>query len=501
MTKKMTKQEENGKTLIEMDEAIKLLKSSRPTFYRWVRTGKIKGMKIGRQWRFYKEDIERFLKGEAPRIELNADINPLIKGLAKHIKELGGKLPKTEQKGGVEEAVELTIALGVLLKASDIHITPHLYMETESNQAVIRYRLSGVLKEFARFDMRLVPAVVARWKTLAACNTLETKKPQDGKIMMNASGGRFDLRVSFLPSLPEESVTVRILDSSAVNINLDTIPYEPELLKTLKRALQIPHGMIVVSGPTGSGKTTTLYACLNKIAKPEVKVMSVENPIEYVLPWVTQVQVDPKSGMSFAYFLRAVLRSDPDVIMVGEIRDSETLAMAQQCALTGHLVLTTLHTTEATASLFRMKEISDNAMVTADSSKFLLAQRLVRKLCPYCSTKEKLKPEQLSFLSAITGKGNASFQGLANDFKISVGCPKCNNTGFKGRTVIAEILEVTPEIGRALKESAGLEEIKALAVKQGMITMLSSGIMKASKGETTLNEIMQVTGERLGSEK
>ena len=497
MTKKTEAKAENGKELVEMDEAIRLLKSSRPTFYRWVRSGKITGMKVGRQWRFYKEDIERFLKGEAPRIELTADIKPLIKELEKHIKELGGKVPIAEAKGGVPEAVNLMIALGVVLKASDIHITPHLNMDGSNNLAVIRYRLSGVLKEFARFDLRLLPAVISGWKTLASCNTFETKKPQDGKITVTLEGSRLDLRVCFLPSFPEESVTVRILNSSTVNINLDDISLEPEVMKTLKRAIRIPHGMIIVSGPTGSGKTTMLYACLNKLAGPEVMTVSVEDPVEYVLPWITQVQVDPRSGMGFPQLLRAVLRSDPDVIMVGELRDAETLGMAQQCALTGHLVFSTLHTNEATASLIRMKEMSENAMVTADSSKFLIAQRLIRKLCPHCGKEEKLSPAHFKQVSGIAEKGNASFKGLTNGFKKAVGCPKCNNTGYKGRTVLMEVLEVTPEIGKALRANANLEEIREQGVKQGMITLLSQGIAKAARGETTLKEIMGVMGENL----
>jgi len=494
MTKKTEVKADNEKELIEMDEAIKLLKSSRPTFYRWVRTGKITGMKVGRQWRFYKEDIERFLKGEAPRIALTADIKPLIKILAAQIKELGGKLPESEHRGGVEEAVLLTIALGALLKASDIHITS----DSIQNRALIRYRLSGMLKEFAAFDLRLVPAVIARWKTLAACSTLETRKPQDGKFVAELPGGRLDLRVSFLPAFPEESVTVRILDSLAIKIHLDEMPFEPEFLNKLKRALQISYGMIIVSGPSGSGKTTTLYGCLNKVAKPELKVVSVEDPVEYILPGVTQVQVDHKAGMNFPYLLRAVLRSDPDVIMVGELRDHETLEMAQQAALTGHLVLTTLHTDEAAAALLRLKEMTGNDMVAADSTKYLVAQRIIRRLCPFCSKKDNVDPSRIEFLSDLARKGNTASKSLQNYFKKPVGCPKCHNTGFKGRIVVAEILEVTPEIiDKGLRKNAGIKEIREIGVRQGMITLLSQGIAKAAKGETTIEEVRRTLAENL----
>ena len=480
--------------LMDMARAIELLKTTRPTFYRWLRSGKIKGMKVGRQWRFYREDIERFLKGEEPRIELTTDITPLTRALRERLKDLGVReLPETDE-GEVRTTVNYMIILGWKMGATDIHIAPQLKEAGGEPIAILRYRVDGVLQPGAEFDVRLLPAIVARWKTMAACDVHEQVKPQDGRIMMRCGGDEFDLRVCFLPASLGESVTVRILDRSTAVIMLDRIDYASRDKELLLSALQAPWGLILIAGAAGSGKTTVLYACLNHLAGPECKIMTVEDPVEMVLPWAVQVQVRPDQGVTYTRAVRSALRSDPDVIMIAEIRDLETLGLAQQAALTGHLVMTTLHVNEAAAALKRMVDIGADPFVVAEATRLVLAQRLVRKVCPHCGVEETPRANQLDLAAEAARKGGFNLQSLTPKFRKAVGCDKCRMTGYTGRTVIAETLEVTPEIGRALRDNASLEELRAVAVGQGMTTMAADGVRRAANGETTLDEIIRVIG-------
>ena len=482
--------------LMNMAHAIELLKTTRPTFYRWLRSGKIKGMKVGRQWRFYREDIERFLKGEEPRIELTTDITPLTRALRDRLKDLGERdLPETDE-GEVRTTVNYMIMLAWKMDATDIHIAPQLKEAGGEPIAVLRYRVDGVLQPGAEFDARLLPAIVARWKTLAACDVHEQVKPQDGRIMIRCNGHEFDLRVCFLPASLGESVTARILDRSTAILTLDRIDYAPREKELLLKALQAPWGLILIAGGAGSGKTTVLYACLNYLAGPEckIKIVTVEDPVEMVLPWAVQVQVRPDQGVTFSRALRSVLRSAPDVILIGEIRDLETLNLAQQAALTGHLVMTTLHVNEAAAALKRMMDIGADPFLVAEATRLVLAQRLVRKLCPHCSVEETPTANQLDLAAEATRKGGLNLQSLTPKFRKAVGCDKCRMTGYTGRTVIAEAMEVTPEIEKSLRNNASLEELRAIAVGQGMTTMAADAVRRAANGETTLDEIVRVIG-------
>ena len=490
--------------LIDMEQAIALLKTTRPTFYRWLRAGRIKGMKLGRQWRFYREDVERFLKGEAPRIDLPADITPLIKALRKRVKEAGGRDVSPEGATPVERVTSLIIVLGVVTRASDIHITPHMAGDETETKAHLRYRVDGVLHRAAEIDLRLLPAIVEQWKRMAACDVHENKKPQDGRIVVrlselgdSRSDKTIDLRVSFLPACMGEAVTVRILDPAQVTLDLANIDYAPDVRERLLRAVHAPWGLIVVTGPTGCGKTTTLYSCLREVTRPEVKVISIEDPVEYFLPWVTQVQVMTSAGLTFPRAARAALRSDPDVILLGETRDAETLWIVHEAALTGHLVMTTLHTDEAASTLTRMVEIGVNPFVVGDATKLVLAQRLIRKLCPHCSVPEKPAANRLDAAGEMARKGGLEWRSLERKFRRPVGCPKCGETGYKGRTVIAEALEVSPEIGKALRDGASVDELRRIAVEQGMTTMPADGVRRAAAGETTLDEVMRVIGYSL----
>ena len=303
--------EDASQGLLTMPEAIELLNTTRPTFYRWVRAGRIKAQKVGRQWRFQRADIDRFMQGEAPRIDLPVDISPLIQTLREKIKKTGETaclqdLPKSSNP--VEEAVALMIAVGLATKACDIHITSHSMDGNTSG--VLRYRLDGDLLPVATFDVRLLPAIVQEWKRLAACDIHEKEKPQDGRILAEICGTKLDLRFHVLPACLGESVAVRILDPSAVCLELDRCGYAPNDMEKLRRILHSPWGVIIVTGPSGTGKTTTLYSCLNELACPERKLISIEDPVEYLLPWVTQIALNPIANVTFTTAARAVLRAD-----------------------------------------------------------------------------------------------------------------------------------------------------------------------------------------------
>jgi general secretion pathway protein E len=490
----------DSREVIDMPAAIEILKTTQPTFYRWLRTGKLKGMKVGRQWRFYRDDIERFLKGESPIVELPGDIKPLLAALSERLKKAGVKPADREGENGVEKAVRYMIALGPALNASDVHVTSHQDPSTSKPVSVVRYRIDGVLHRIAEIDPRLLPAVIEQWKRLSGCDVHDKDRPQDGRmIMSNAFLGtkgdtNLDIRVSFVPTGLGESLTARFLLSVTAAFDLKRIDYAPADRERILRALGLPWGLILITGPTGSGKTTVLYSCINELARPEVKVLTIEDPVEYYLPWATQIAVKEQTGMTIERAMRAALRSDPDVIMVGEIRNSEILGIVHASSLTGHVVLSTLHTDEAVGALRRMVEMGTDAFVVADSTKLVVAQRLIRKLCPHCSVKDTPPAARLDAAAEAARKGGLNWRTLEPDWRKAVGCDKCSMTGYKGRNVIAEVLEMTPEIGRALRNNASLDELRDIAVGCGMTTMAADGIRRAAAGETTLDEVMRVIG-------
>jgi len=479
-----------GKELLTMDQAVAALKTTRPTFYRWVRSGKIKGMKVGRQWRFTRQDIERFLTGQEPRIELRADIGPLCTALRDRLTALGGQDPSRPTDGPVARTVAALIGLGVRMRASDIHLEPY------EDHAAARVRVDGVLHEVARFDLRLLPALVEQIKRLAACDVRQKTLPQDGRIRLSLTDdGRvrdLDLRVCFVPAITGEAVTARILQRDEVFLDLGQIDHAPADRQRLMRALNLPWGLIVLSGPTGSGKTTVLYSCLLELAKPDRKIMSVESPVEYLLPGVVQVEIRPAAGLTFPRAIRSLLRSAPNAIMVGEIRDNEILQLCMQSALTGHLVLTTLHTDDAAQALKRMVDIGAPPFLVADATKLVGAQRLVRTLCGDCAAAAEPSAGALAEAERIARAGGLAWDALPRAFRKPVGCPRCAQTGFRGRTLLAEMLEVTPPIAAALRDEASVDDLRAIAVAEGMTTLAAEGVRRAAEGQTTLEEVFRV---------
>ncbi len=377
----------------------------------------------------------------------------------------------------VSKLVESLMLQAVQTRASDIHVEP------EETIVSVRFRVDGLLKHITTFPLTIQSAVVSRIKILAGMDITETRKPQDGKIRLDLEGKDLDIRVSTFPTLFGENVVLRLLDKRAMLPNLVDLGFSKEHLDRFTKLIAQPHGIILVTGPTGSGKTTTLYASLSKINSEEKNIVTIEDPVEYVLPRVRQTQVNPKAGITFANGLRGFLRQDPDIMMVGEIRDRETVEMAIQSALTGHLVFSTLHTNDAPSALARLIDMGAEPFLLSSSVIGVLAQRLVRVNCVKC--REPFRPSPAVLKSV----------GIPEDTQLmrGKGCSKCNQTGFSGRIGIFELLFITDEIKSLVDARSSAPEIRKKAVEQGMKTLRQDGLEKALRGVTTLEEVLRVT--------
>lgn len=365
--------------------------------------------------------------------------------------------------------------------ASDIHIEPF------EKELRIRYRVDGVLRIVTKYSPEIKDAVVARIKVLSGLDIAEKRLPQDGRMKASFKGRQIDFRVSTVPTVYGEKVVLRILDRGALKLDLSELGLEEREYELLLKGIQSPYGMVLVTGPTGSGKTTTLYSSLLTVNKPEVNIMTVEDPVEYNLYGINQVQVNPEIGLTFARALRAFLRQDPDIIMVGEIRDTETAEIGIEAALTGHLVLSTLHTNDAPSTVTRLVDMGIEPFLVSSSVILVIAQRLARKICPYCKEPftypiEVLKEvgfsdEEIKSLQTYKGKG----------------CEKCDYTGYKGRVALYEVMEVVSEIRDAIVKGKNADEIREIAKKHGMRTLREIGRIKIAKGVTTPEEVLRVT--------
>jgi len=387
------------------------------------------------------------------------------------------------EEAPVVKLVNSIITEAVRKGASDIHIEPYeKFMR-------VRIRIDGVLHEFMPIPQKLRRAVVSRIKVMAKLDIAERRLPQDGHIKMKLPGRTIDLRVSTLPTLFGEKVVMRILDKTNLTLDLNKLGFEPKPLEDFIYAITRPYGLILVTGPTGSGKTTTLYSAINMLNTPEVNILTAEDPVEYDFPGVNQVQVKEEIGLTFASALRSFLRQDPDIILVGEIRDHETASIAIKAALTGHLVLSTLHTNDAPSAVSRLIDMGIEPYLVAASLNLVVAQRLVRKICNYCKVPDNPSPEALKRL----GISEKDLEGVT--LYRGEGCPKCNNTGYSGRDGIFEVLPISPELREMIIRNAPLHELRARAVEEGMITLREAAVLKLLRGITTVDEVIRVTAE------
>ncbi len=378
----------------------------------------------------------------------------------------------------VIRAVNRLIAQASDARASDIHVEP------AEDRLVVRYRIDGSLTDAGTLPSAMRAPLVSRIKVMAGLNIAERRLPQDGRLRIAVRGREIDLRVATAPSINGESVVMRILDKAKLALDFPSLGFDPELTDQLRDAFQRPHGIVLVTGPTGSGKTTTLYAALSELNAVDRKLLTIEDPIEYRLPGIVQHQANPAIGFDFAGALRSFLRQDPDVIMVGEIRDSETAQIAVQAALTGHMILSTLHTNSAAGAVTRLADMGIERFLLGSVLTGVLAQRLIRRLCTACRAPYRPDPALLEQLGLAPGPGDR--------FAKATGCPACNHTGYSGRIGLFEFLRVDDTIGHLILEGASTRAISAAASAAGMASLRSDGLAKARSGLTTIEEAVRV---------
>lgn len=390
------------------------------------------------------------------------------------IRDVASEAPIVKLVNGV-------ISQGVEDGASDLHFEP------QEKELVVRFRIDGVLHEIMSVPKRMQAGVLSRIKVMADIDIAERRIPQDGRIGLTVGGKPIDIRVASMPTVYGEKIVLRLLDKSSIMLNLMDLGFSERALKRFEKSFRKPYGAILVTGPTGSGKSTTLYATLNVLNSKEKNIITVEDPVEYRLSGINQTQMNAKAGLTFASGLRAILRSDPDIVMVGEIRDKETAQIAIEAALTGHMVLSTLHTNDAPGALTRLTEMGVEPFLTASAIECIMAQRLARKLCTNC--KEPYKPtdealRQNGFPQEVMGKDITLYR--------AAGCPRCNNTGYKGRLGIYEVMIVSEAIERLTVERKSADEISRVAQAEGMLSLREDGLDKVIKGVTSMEEIARV---------
>ena len=394
-----------------------------------------------------------------------------------HLKDMASEAP-------VIRLVNQIMTNAMTQRASDIHIEPF------ESHLKVRYRIDGVIHEVESPPPQLTAAIISRLKLMARLNIAERRLPQDGRIQLRAQGKEIDMRVSTVPTMHGESVVMRLLDKHSIKLDLNTLGFSDDNLRKVQQQLDAPHGVILVTGPTGSGKTTTLYSALTQLNTPENKVLTVEDPVEYELEGINQIQANPKIGLNFADALRSIVRQDPDVIMIGEMRDVETARIAIQSALTGNLVLSTLHTNDAASGITRLMDMGIEDYLLTSTVNGILAQRLVRRLCPQCRESHPVLPE----IEQELGLRQYQPEGEMRLWHAK-GCSACNNSGYKGRSAIHEVLIMDDPLRRLILKHEDAGVLQEQARKGGMRTMYEDGLMKALKGVTTLEEVLRVAEE------
>jgi type IV pilus assembly protein PilB len=422
--------------------------------------------------------------------QVSSSIDEIIKGVddsdVELAKEKGeeinlDKLVESGEEGPVIKLVNLMLVQAIKDRASDIHIEPF------EKIIKLRYRVDGMLYNSTAPPKSLQSAITSRIKIMANLDIAERRLPQDGRFRIKIAGRDIDLRVSLLPTVHGEKIVMRVLDKGNLNSNLESLGLDPDDLEKFRQAIDAPHGMMLMTGPTGSGKTSTLYAVLTQLNTSDTNIVTVEEPVEYQMVGVNQVPVKPEIGLTFASGLRSILRQDPDVVMVGEIRDSETADIAVKAALTGHLVLSTLHTNDAPGAIARMIDMGIEPFLVSSSLLMVCAQRLIRKICPHCKEVTQMPPD-------VTKRLGMTADDAAATFYRGRGCSRCKETGYMGRMAILEVLLVSSAMRDQILHNASAKVLKELAAKEGMKTLTMAGLSKARQGLTSLDEVLRVTG-------
>lgn len=394
--------------------------------------------------------------------------------------DVAESLAEESSKTPVIRAVNEIITTAVRLRASDIHLEP-----TEQDFRV-RFRIDGVLREIFHLPRRVQATIISRCKIIAGMDISEKRRPQDGRINVRSSSVNVDLRVSTLPTFLGEKMVMRLLERDRARVDVSRIGMSERDARTFHELITLPQGMLIITGPTGSGKTSTLYGALHQVATVDVNVVTVEDPVEYTLPGINQVQVNEKAGLTFASALRSILRQDPNVVMLGEIRDEETAEIAFQAAMTGHLVLSTLHTNDAPSAIPRLVYMGLPRYLVAGSLEGILAQRLVRRICPHCRVPATPDEAQVRMIRA------SDATTIPDTFFRGEGCKECDGTGYSGRLGIFELLRVTDPVRTLIYQEASEQDLRLKAREQGMHTLLEDGLIKVGRGETTLEELLRI---------
>lgn len=411
--------------------------------------------------------------------EVNSALEEYVKEKTSQMAEQEDIYSDDINNSPIVQLVKTMIEQAVRQRASDIHIEP---ME---KQVRVRYRIDGALYEKAAYNISLLPALVARIKIIGGMDISEKRKPQDGRITQVVDRREFDIRVSILPTVYGEKIVMRLTSKNALSREKSQLGLKPHDLQKFDHILKNPHGILLVTGPTGSGKSTTLYTALSELNKEDVNIITVEDPVEANIDGINQVQVNNKADLTFASALRSILRQDPDIIMIGEIRDQETASIAVQASITGHLVVSTLHTNSAASTITRLVDMGIEPYLIADSTVGVIAQRLVRRLCPDCKRAKKADAEDLEMLMRKPDEDLTIYEPC--------GCAKCDGTGFRGRIGVYEIMEVTPQLKHIISKGGEVEAIKAQALKDGMHTLRMSATELVLDGTTSVQEMMRVS--------
>jgi len=413
------------------------------------------------------------------KVELKDSVKELVVNIRNELNSLGTDKNKDQaQASSIVKLIDVILKATIKARASDIHIEP-----TENN-CTVRARVDGKLSEVFIFDKDIYPPLASRLKILANLDIAERRKPQDGRFSIDVGGREYDFRFSTLPIMYGESIVMRVLDKEKALIRLEDAGMDAAGYKKLHAALKVPYGIILVTGPTGSGKTTTLYGALNELRSVEEKVITVEDPVEYRMNLIQQVQVRASVGLSFADALRSILRQDPDKIMIGEIRDQETLEIAIKAALTGHLVISTLHTNDAISSIPRMVDMGIEPYLISGALVAIQAQRLIRKICPHCKTEDSLPASVIEPYKQYLPADTIYYKGA--------GCRECNGVGYMGREMISEVLPISEELSSMIAKSASKDDMIEQAMKEGFEPMFSNGMKKVVSGVSTIEEILRV---------
>jgi len=412
------------------------------------------------------------------KLEITESVKELVSDIRKELSSLSDDELNSDEQTAIVKLIEVILKNSITKGSSDIHI------EAGEKNCTVRDRRDGMLVESFIFDKDIYPPLSSRMKLMANLDIAERRKPQDGRFSAMVNEKAYDFRISTLPTMHGESIVLRILDKTKALVKLEDAGMSRHCYESFMKGLRTPYGILLVTGPTGSGKTTTLYGALNAIRDVKDKVITVEDPVEYQMNLIQQVQVNPKIGLTFAAALRSILRQDPDKIMIGEIRDSETLRIAIEAALTGHLVLSTLHTNDSISAITRMLDMGIESYLISGALVCIEAQRLVRKICPHCKIPVDIPENFLEDIKEYLPQNYAFFKGK--------GCKECGMSGYAGREMIAEVLTVSEKISHMIARNASKEEIALQAKSEGFVSMFEDGIIKAASGKTTLEEVYRV---------